>query len=608
MKKNCCYIIILLFLVLSFNNKTTQAQHVLNGSFEINKIPTRRLSGKIGNVFKDLNIPFIEYRPADTLIGYSIGVFFKDTLNYTHVKSQIVYSDTLISSWYYSLLFSPKDSNRASPHGKTHFYLYSSNTFNPITTNAKINWLIFQLSDTLKKGKRYTLRFSMGANFDLFTISNNYSIVISLGMSNKKTEIEIDSFYLKDTVGYRDYVTTFVADNNYKYIYLNLLQGDIRPNNYNVAMIDNIRLDTCVNKPLTHYIGCAYLPETLKPTSIGKKYFWSNGDTTPTINVYKTGSYRSYTYDSLGCASIDSFVVSFEETPGSITNATICSGSSQILKATPAAATVNFIWNTGDTTESINITKGGTYWVTRGAFSCLITDSFYVTEINTPKAHNIDTTFCTNSPIIIGKTDAQKYIWNTNEQTPKISVNKQGLYWVIKSNPPCETTDTFNVTENALPIIKSLKDTVVCFDQVANILLDAGQFKSYLWKPTNETSRIIYSNNAQNYILQVTDSNNCVTSKMVTVTENCPQQLFIPNAFSPNGDGLNDVFNIVTTGVESYEIQIFNRWGIQIFSSQNYLQGWDGKNAPNDLYLYQVTYKLKDKPTTTINGNVTLMR
>jgi gliding motility-associated-like protein len=289
------------------------------------------------------------------------------------------------------------------------------------------------------------------------------------------------------------------------------------------------------------YKSCATFPDTLKPSTIGKKYYWNTGDTTETIVITKTGNYRAYVYDTLGCCTIDSFVVTDYALNGMVIPIQLCSGGSQLITAKAAVGTISYKWNNGDTTQTITINKGGTYWVIRNVNLCSI-------------------------------------------------------------------TDTFIVIEYPLPVIKSLHDTIVCFDQVAKILLDAGQFKSYLWKPTNETSQIIYSSNAQTYLLQVTDNNDCTMSKQITVTENCPQQLFVPNAFSPNGDGINDVFLITTSGLESFEMTIFNRWGEQVFNNQNYLQGWDGKNATNDVYVVQITYKLKGKPTETVKQNVTLMR
>lgn len=584
MKKSYYHIILILFIGFSFSNNQTKAQRVLNGSFEDNNLPNNYTftTGLTGGLLKAF-VKNVEYKVVDTTVMGS-GVLF-------NLPSDSVWWDYIVNR--------DKLNVKYAPHGKV--YICIEEPF-----RGKTQQVMFLLSDSLKKGKRYNVRFFAGNCYtDKMSL---FQIMVALSKNNNKAQTEIDSFYIKDITGYREYVTSFIADDTYKYIDLYLVKGS---NIFGIStrtMIDNIRLDTCVNLLPTHYIGCANIPEVLKPTAIGNKYYWNTGDTTPTISVVKMGNYRSYTYDSIGCVNVDSFVVSFFETPGSITNIQLCSGTTQTLKATPAKDVVDFKWNTGDTTESIIINKGGTYWVNRGPIYCFITDSFYVTEIISPSTQNKDTVFCTNTPITIGKTDAQKYVWNTTEQTPQISINKPGLYWVIKTNPPCENIDTFNITENPLPIIKSLHDTIVCFDQVAKILLDAGQFKSYLWKPTNETSQIIYSSNAQTYLLQVTDNNDCTMSKQITVTENCPQQLFIPNAFSPNGDGINDVFTITTTGLESFEMTIFNRWGEQVFNSQNYLQGWDGKNAPNEVYVVQITYKLKGKPTETVKQNVTLMR
>ncbi|MCF8429521.1 MAG: gliding motility-associated C-terminal domain-containing protein [Bacteroidia bacterium] len=584
MKKNCCNIIFILCLVFSITNKQAKAQQVLNGSFEDNNLPNNYNFGygKIGSYIKNY-IRNVEYKVADTNI---LGNGFM-----LNLPLDSIWLDTVVSRSKYNVKYPPQ--------GKV--YICIEDPF-----MEKPQQVMFLLSDSLKKGKRYTVRFFAGNCYtDKMSL---FQIMVALSKNNNKAQTEIDSFYIKDITGYREYVTSFIADDTYKYIDLYLVKGGNIFGGSTRTMIDNIRLDTCVNILPTHYIGCANIPEVLKPTAIGNKYYWNTGDTTPTISVVKMGNYRSYTYDSIGCVNVDSFVVSFFETPGSITNIQLCSGTTQTLKATPAKDVVDFKWNTGDTTASISVNKGGTYWVNRGPIYCFITDSFYVNEIISPSTKNIDTVFCTNSPIIIGKTDAQNYVWNTTEQTPQISINKPGLYWVIKTNPPCENIDTFNITENPLPVIKSLHDTIVCFDQVAKILLDAGKFKSYLWKPTNETSQIIYSSNAQTYLLQVTDNNDCTMSKQITVTENCPQQLFIPNAFSPNGDGINDVFIITTTGLESFEMTIFNRWGEQVFNSQNYLQGWDGKNAPNEVYVVQVTYKLKGKPSETVTQNVTLLR
>jgi gliding motility-associated-like protein len=280
-----------------------------------------------------------------------------------------------------------------------------------------------------------------------------------------------------------------------------------------------------------------------------------------------------------------------------------------LLKPISISADNKYYWSTGDITNTIYAKKEGSYKAyTYAQNGCTQVDSFVV-SLKPIVGIITNTNLCQgNSLTLKAAAIGNIYTWNTGDTTQTITIKTGGNYWVTRNVNTCSITDTFIVAEHPLPIINLLPDTIVCFSKIAQILLDAGPFKSYLWKPTNETKRIIYANAAQNYTLQVTDSNNCEVIKQITVTENCQEHVNIPNAFSPNGDGLNDVFNIVTTGVESYEMQIYNRWGIQVFSSQNYLQGWDGKNAPNDVYLVQVTYKLKDKPTQILKGNVTLIR
>jgi gliding motility-associated-like protein len=187
-------------------------------------------------------------------------------------------------------------------------------------------------------------------------------------------------------------------------------------------------------------------------------------------------------------------------------------------------------------------------------------------------------------------------------------VFEEGLYTVQKHNLNCMGIDSFMVYAKPLPIIVSLNDTTVCFDEVAQLLLDAGTFKSYLWQPTGETSRYIYSSKAQPYLLTVTDSNNCSASKHFDVLETCPDFIFVPNAFTPNGDGINDVFLPHTRSLLQYQMTILNRWGQIVFTTTDTTKGWDAKDAPADVYVVQISYHPKGKSPQTISQNITVLR
>ncbi|HNB81935.1 MAG TPA: gliding motility-associated C-terminal domain-containing protein, partial [Chitinophagaceae bacterium] len=92
--------------------------------------------------------------------------------------------------------------------------------------------------------------------------------------------------------------------------------------------------------------------------------------------------------------------------------------------------------------------------------------------------------------------------------------------------------------------------------------------------------------------------------------------LNIPNSFSPNGDGRNDYFlprEILSSGISSFEMQIFNRWGELIFSTtQSDGRGWDGKyngvDQPNGVYIYLIRAVFMNGVQKEYTGNVTLLR
>lgn len=92
-------------------------------------------------------------------------------------------------------------------------------------------------------------------------------------------------------------------------------------------------------------------------------------------------------------------------------------------------------------------------------------------------------------------------------------------------------------------------------------------------------------------------------------------QFFVPNVFSPNGDGVNDIFLPQSNcALSEYELQVYNRWGRQVFLSQDIDQGWDGKAKgevmPPDVYVYFLTYTFADSlaQQEILTGDVSIIR
>jgi gliding motility-associated-like protein len=143
------------------------------------------------------------------------------------------------------------------------------------------------------------------------------------------------------------------------------------------------------------------------------------------------------------------------------------------------------------------------------------------------------------------------------------------------------------------------------------ILLIAILISDYSSSQTNE---LVYSENVNVYrIVAVENYNEQIVSVSNTVSVEKPLRLYAPNAFSPDGDGINDVFEIKGQGVEEMELEIYNRWGQMVYRSDNLALAWNGeykgKEAPLGTYVYQVkAVNVSGDITIAKKGSVVLVR
>jgi gliding motility-associated-like protein len=169
-----------------------------------------------------------------------------------------------------------------------------------------------------------------------------------------------------------------------------------------------------------------------------------------------------------------------------------------------------------------------------------------------------------------------------------------GVYSLTVSLAGC-LSDTVNkpVTVTMSPIVNLGNDTILC--QGAEIILNAGNSGSnYTWN-TGPLTQTISVSTPGNYSVTVTVAE-CSASDTILV-EDCGSELWFPNVFSPDNDSKNDTFNPVSQGfIFSYHIQIFNRWGQQIYESDDAKNGWDGtlngNPCPEETYAYIVRYSM----------------
>ena len=141
---------------------------------------------------------------------------------------------------------------------------------------------------------------------------------------------------------------------------------------------------------------------------------------------------------------------------------------------------------------------------------------------------------------------------------------------------------------------------------------------SYIWSPsdylnsTNSSTVITTPLKTITYIVEVTDENSCVNQDDITITVYSEARMAIPKAFTPNGDGKNDVLYYYTKGMAKTSLKVFNRWGQMVFVSTAPNIGWDGKLNGIDLEMDSYTYYLTG--TTLVNeeikqkGSISLIR
>jgi len=232
-----------------------------------------------------------------------------------------------------------------------------------------------------------------------------------------------------------------------------------------------------------------------------------------------------------------------------------------------------------------------------------------------------------NTPVIMGGSGHYsqfQYHWqgpNYNSYDPELWIpdiqqQASGTYtFTAIDTLGCEESKSVELTVYPSPEI-AFADTDTIFAD-PGFELDAGgdeQSDTYAWS-TGDSSKIITPQQEGIYTVTVTNSGGCESEKTVTVLWG-GVPFVLPNAFSPNGDGLNDIFIPVRRYdmVKKYHLMIFNRWGQQIFETQNIDQGWDGtyqgKPSPYGTYVYKIIYTAYPnyEESKVETGQVILMR
>jgi gliding motility-associated-like protein len=294
-------------------------------------------------------------------------------------------------------------------------------------------------------------------------------------------------------------------------------------------------------------------------------------------------------------------------------DSTYCPGLTTFIKAYGA---VDYTWNNGSKKDSIEIgNPGGKFWLVGRSSTGCISDTIYKTIIEEPNwilSKQGDTIICGKGNVTLSALGANNYTWNNGNKNDSITVSSAGKYSVIGVNARgCKKTEIFNVYVLQLPSV-DFSITPAILDSKNNtgtfsILAVPGV--NYFWDTGDGVygsgTSYVHSYNIKNRILFykvnliATDKYNCSDSswKYIDVSP------FIPNVFTPDGDGINDIF------MPGFRVEIIDRNGLRIYKGEN---GWDGSNNGRQedpgTYFYLVYYKDSNETEHFRKGSLTLVR
>jgi gliding motility-associated-like protein len=297
----------------------------------------------------------------------------------------------------------------------------------------------------------------------------------------------------------------------------------------------------------------------------------------------------------------------------------LCLKDSLLLQAQGSLA--SYVWSPGTT---LNTTSGSNVfakpivdtWVkviATNSFNCTSADSIFLTVLPLPKPNlGPDVFICDTSTSVFSPGAFVDYFWQDASTNPTFSTKNIGTYHVeVEGVNGCFATDTvkilgyFPLPKNFLPANQEICSNFT-------LTLNIPGYQKYLWS-TNDTTNTINVRGANVVRLLVTDNNNCTGADTLTLTAKYCINYAVPNSFTPNGDGRNEIFkpSIFETS-SKYKLAVFDRWGKKIFETTQLSSGWDGTingtRQPIGTYVYTMQYTDFDGKLVKDAGTITLLR
>ncbi|HEX2534788.1 MAG TPA: gliding motility-associated C-terminal domain-containing protein, partial [Chitinophagaceae bacterium] len=212
-------------------------------------------------------------------------------------------------------------------------------------------------------------------------------------------------------------------------------------------------------------------------------------------------------------------------------------------------------------------------------------------------------------------TGGQQYTWSHGATGPVLQVTTGGLYQVQATTGVCSVTDSIRLTQPPEATVRLGRDTSICNFNTIELKAQVTGATDYLWSNGSRESSIV-ANTEGTYTLTVRNACSEASDALFLKVDICADDLFLPNAFTPNGDGKNDTFRpAFFAGVTfyNYELTLYNRWGERVFFTRDINSGWNGlvqgKMQASETFIWIVRYrKTPTGPLLMRKGTMVLIR
>lgn len=343
-------------------------------------------------------------------------------------------------------------------------------------------------------------------------------------------------------------------------------------------------------------------------------YQWSTGASGNTITASTQGYYSVTVADNLGCTASDSVYLAVLPEPDDFDigdDTVICDGFTVLLDA--GFGYDLYMWQDGSQTQTYLASDSGVYAVSVSSMCGIATDSIHLTLMPLPSfTLGADQSICTGQNIVLNPGTFAGYQWQDNSSNPTFTATVSGNYSVtVTDSNGCKEDDAMVLTVQVMPSFDLGEGGDLC--DMPFFLLDAGSgpgVYTYTWQ---DGSNLQTCTADQDGWYSVTVTNSCGSLSDSVYFPPCPTCIIdVPNAFSPNEDGINDVLYVVGNGFTRMQLLVYNRHGELVFETRDPAYGWDGyfkgKLQSTEVYYYYLNADCLNGQRIKKKGDITLLK